>query len=516
MDIVNFPLSGLAGLGAILTGSSPEEAADTVKQFQEKGFSQGFADKTFEWTGSPLLSATAKSSPEIVGAILPIARMSFIQKMKPNRLDAVLAEDVHNELVAYKQAKAQPTQPANNVQPSVVDPAQTISKKSVQLPPEEQALLNAPRPKFEEPPEMIRGAAGASSDPLFKEVLTQGFDSGNMTFARGMSTPDRVKSLNMLDILERRMKDPEYRIDHRPSDVVGDSLKERVLKVKAENTRSGKAIDIEAEKLKDLTVDVAGDFEKMFDDLSEMGIRIGDDGKIDFAVANMEGIAPAEKLINTIVKRVSKLNETPYPNAKDIHDLKRYIDKHVTFGKVEGADRETQQVFKTLRHNLNEKLKNLSDGYKKENITYSDTVEALDNLQTIAGKKLPIIGDHSEKALGQALRGLTSNNKSRIPLLKAVEEIQAVAERYGGVYPDKIRAQLMMVNEIEKRFGSSATTSFRGEIAKAGEDIARMTTGQTTLLGGAISLGKQARTLIQGVSDENAIKALRELLQNKQ
>ena len=29
MDIVNFPLSGLAGLGAILTGSSPKEAADT-------------------------------------------------------------------------------------------------------------------------------------------------------------------------------------------------------------------------------------------------------------------------------------------------------------------------------------------------------------------------------------------------------------------------------------------------------------------------------------------------------
>jgi len=66
IDIANFPISGLAGLGELITGQGVEQAAETIKAVQERGVGKTLGQRTLEETGNPVAATIAEIVPEAV------------------------------------------------------------------------------------------------------------------------------------------------------------------------------------------------------------------------------------------------------------------------------------------------------------------------------------------------------------------------------------------------------------------------------------------------------------------
>jgi len=63
VDLANIPASGLVGIGEVLTGQGLEQAAQSVRDVQQKGFSTVLGQRVLEETGSPELATIAHSLP---------------------------------------------------------------------------------------------------------------------------------------------------------------------------------------------------------------------------------------------------------------------------------------------------------------------------------------------------------------------------------------------------------------------------------------------------------------------
>lgn len=63
VDVAQIPISGLAGLGELITGQGLEQAAQTVRGVQDQGVGRTLGQRAFEETGSPLAATIAETAP---------------------------------------------------------------------------------------------------------------------------------------------------------------------------------------------------------------------------------------------------------------------------------------------------------------------------------------------------------------------------------------------------------------------------------------------------------------------
>lgn len=66
VDIVNFPISGLAGIADLVSGQGLNKAVETLKSVQTEGTAKTLGQRTLEETGSPLAATIAEIVPEAV------------------------------------------------------------------------------------------------------------------------------------------------------------------------------------------------------------------------------------------------------------------------------------------------------------------------------------------------------------------------------------------------------------------------------------------------------------------
>lgn len=357
--------------------------------------------------------------------------------------------------------------------------------------------------------------AGVAKDPAANEAIRQGADKSVVAAISRASPGDRRKMRDMLKIMRDVRGNKRLALDQRPSDVVGDSLTERVKHVIGVNKQAGKRVNDVAKSLKGEVVDYQPAVQSFIDDLSEIGVRM-DDAKPVFKGSDIEGATAAE---NFITKVVSRMRDTGTPSAYDVHRLKKFIDEQVSYGKVgEGLTGQAERIVKKLRSNLDSSLDRQFPAYDEANTAYRDTIGALDNLQSIAGKRIDLSGDTANKALGTLLRRLTSNAQSRVPLADAIGDLEGVANKYGGTFTDDIKTQMVFVNELDRMFGPVADTSLMGDVGRA---VARgaldVATGQP---GGAVRAGTEGvlsgvLNKIQGIDPESGFSALDELLKEQ-
>jgi hypothetical protein len=218
---------------------------------------------------------------------------------------------------------------------------------------------------------------------------------------------------------------------------------------------------------------------------------------------------------------------THYPSV-GFQELKRFIDAQVTYGKNKrGLSGQTEGVLKELRTDIDKVLDETFPAYDQVNTQYSDTIRAIDAFQDAAGKKIDMFGPDANKAIGTTARRLLGNRNTRIPLDSAIEELDIVAEKYpsgSGVLKiegpggdvqeyDTIYSLVKFADELEKRFGTHASTSFQGDIAKPIEMAVEASKGGIgeTILRGAKHLSEKAR----GIDDDAALQAISDLLDGK-
>jgi hypothetical protein len=361
---------------------------------------------------------------------------------------------------------------------------------------------------------MVKGADGLKADPIGRQAIKQGFDESLVAAVKGASKSDKQKMLKMTDVLERGMRNKRYAVENRPSDIVGDSALERFRAVMRKNREAAEQLKPVAETLKGKRVDFSPAVESFLDDLDGMGIDVvSENGKIKpvFDGSDIEGLDAPEKAISRIINRMNRGGGNI--DAYDLHRMKKFIDETVTYGKTaEGLSGTVDQTLKKLRRGLDGVLDSNFPEYDRVNQTYSDTVKALDDFQGAAGKKMDLTGPNADKAVGTLMRRLLSNAQSRVNVADSIYDMERVAKKYGTTFDDDILTQTMFFDALEGQFGSSAPTSFLGSSEKA------VATGMDAASGGAgmfragMSVAGKVAEKARGVSDENAIKAMRELL----
>jgi len=376
----------------------------------------------------------------------------------------------------------------------------------------------------------------AAADEGGRASMKQGVGDDFVSMVAAASKGTKAKMLQMLDKVEQGKEFLRSKSYDRPANVLGDSIVERLDVVRDANRSAASRIEPIAESLKGETLDVQPAVQKFLEGMKKMGVNLsaGEDGILaEFMGSDVEGLSGPMNAINKIVRRMAN---TKTPDAHDAHRLKKYIDEIVSYGKnAEGLSGNVERLMKELRHNINIHLADEFPAYAKNNKQYAETISAIDALQDVAGKKMDLTGGHADKALGTLMRRMTSNAQSRVPLIYATEELDTLAKKYTSgagtdvaeftgvlrdavpAFDDDIQTMAEFVSELEGLFGSQASTSFMGDIGKAGDRMAETAletiANKPTVLGMLSGAGKGAYRATRGINEKNALKAIRKMLE---
>lgn len=359
---------------------------------------------------------------------------------------------------------------------------------------------------------------GVRPDTLAEEAMRQGWRPKFIASLKASSPADYSAARKMINLYEMGSK--RANVKTRPSDIVGETMLRRIQYVNSAKNQAGKQLESAAEKLKGQAIDYSPAVNNFISNLDQMGVKVGQNvqnpdftvGKIGVSLrgSDIEGDDASAKLLKTIFERFS----TDPPDAYGVHRAKRFIDTQVEYGgKTEGLIGATERVVKKLRNDLNQVLRNSSEDYAMANTKYSDTIDALSNFQRAVGTKVNLEGPNADKALGQESRKFLTNYQSRVNMVDALENLEEIAKKYGFKPQDNITNQVIVANEIDRMFGAAAERSLREEMRSAmgtGVELARK--GVTEA---AMDLAKDVAERMRGINEENAIKALKALLDER-
>ena len=543
-DVPQAIVGGLGGIAELATGQGLEQATKTIEDVQEKGIGKTAGDRTFDLTGSPLLAAAAETSPDIVASIIPIAGIAksrsalnakLADKIKISTAQPELATQIRllsDDIASGKISKADAPNALLRIENDIrLKSGSTPADKIIQVSkdikgnrPEQVSRLEkiAEDVEVAAPQKSLalytaEGASKVKGDPVAKEAVRQGFDQGVIAAVKGATKLDRRKMADMVKIMQRGKENALFAAKNRPSDVAGKSLLERVNHVKKVNRNAGKRLDEVAKSLRGQQVDSSVAINNFKANLDDMGITINNQLQPVFEGSIIEGALAPERAIKNIVKRLSSGKPGVAPDAFELHRMKRFIDETVTYGKAgEGLAGKTEGILKQLRADLDKTLDAKFHRYDKVNTQYADTVGALDELQSVAGKKMDLFGKNADKATGTLLRRLMSNAQSRVNLVDAVDVLESTAKKYGGKFNDDISTQMLFADELDSVFGAVAKTSLQGEVIKGVKTGVERAAGGRGVIGSAVDVVTAGAKKARGINEEQGFKTINLLLGRNQ
>jgi len=409
-----------------------------------------------------------------------------------------------------------PTEPT--FRESVQSIKATVGEK---ISPENQRIIKSQLEQTPDSIDLVKVRLSGSQVVPDNEAATaikQGWKDGAVASIKAANDKDRQAMTKMLNIFKMGEKRESFRAMNRPADILGDTVQSRVDFLAKANQQAGKAIDrIANTRLRGQAVEYDPAINSFLDELGAMGVKVELDqngvAKAILQGSDIQGDKAAQRILNTVLERLSTAKA---PDAYGVHTAKRFIDTQVNYGKKNLANPLTSQAeraLKNLRRNLNQSLGEKFPVYKAANEKYADTITALDDLQRAAGTQIDFDSPNANKALGTAMRKLTSNYGTRANLIDSLDQANQVASKYGMKLDDDIVNQLIFVNELDRMFGAAADTSLKGQMSQAletGVEIARGNAAQR-----AMELVAEKAQNLRGVNKENAIKAMEEILKRK-
>lgn len=341
----------------------------------------------------------------------------------------------------------------------------------------------------------------AVRNPTAVKAIRQGFDEGTVAVINGASPETKAALRNMVDIHTKSQKNARFAARNRPGKVIGESLQRRIKAVRDANRKAGSQIDVEARKLKGQQLDYSTAVDDFYDDLADLDVVV-DGGKVEFAGSVLEDNAAAQKVITNLVKRI---NRDGTDGAWQAHQLKRFIDDKVTYGKnADGLAGQTEFALKSLRRNIDGLLDDSFDAYNQANVAYAETRNALDAFQDVAGSKLDLGAPSADTQIGILSRRVMGNAASRGRVLDSIDLLDSTALKYGAAFQDDLLTQIIFADELDSVFGPAARTSLAGELARTGEQLS-----ESGLIRTAIRKGVEK---VQGVDPDAALEAINDLL----
>src|SRR5690606_25673107 len=490
-----------------LTNTPGEDAAFTLEAIGKglepsvglvgKGI-DATADAAYEATGSPLVGAAIKTAPEAIAAYFGV-RSPKAMFGKPTPAKEKIAE-----IVAKNADDAQTR--AFTLAPDVKATSDDVVKM-VESGSDDVRRSRYTTQQSEAGPVAVKVKAA-------KEAIKQGMDEGTVSLIQSATPADKQLMRNALDHLKRGRMSKTYAVTNRPGDAAGGAVKARYDAVKRINQQASGEINKAATALEGRPVDVTPAYGGFLDNLQDLGVSITRDpktGKLKGSYQDSEFAMSkgTQRVLNDFIAR----SEKGTLDAMDAHRLKRVIDGAVEYGKKSTNDPilgKAETALKGLRRGINERLQELSPEYRDANAKFADTRQALDAFHDAAGPSFNPASENAAKQLVNTTRSLMSNNQKRIPAMDAINALQESAKKYGVKFDDDILKQAAFMDDLETLFGSSAPTSFLGQIEKATGPLESAIRGDRT--GAAIGVAKEGIRKARGINEENLMKALEELL----
>jgi hypothetical protein len=331
----------------------------------------------------------------------------------------------------------------------------------------------------------------------------QGFDKQDIDFMMSMKPQDKIKAQKMVELAEKTLKDK--RSLERPIDVVGDSMLDRVKFIQAQNSKAGKGVDLTAKALKGQKIDTTPVREKALSLLEDAGVYANPNGTPNWSKSIFN---KTPELKNKIMKTLSDLPAGEM-DAYDLHNFKKSIDEVVNYGvKGEGLKGKSANILKAVRNSADEILDANFADYNKANTDYKATRDVLDIANDLFGKKAGL----SKERGGQLLRSVYSNNASRQRVMSLVEQLDKVAKQYGGKFDDNLLDQTLFTELLEDVYGTQATTSLQGQVARAVKGTQKVIEGVRNPIKGAGELLATVAEKTAGITPENKKKILNAFL----
>jgi hypothetical protein len=355
----------------------------------------------------------------------------------------------------------------------------------------------------------------AVADKPAIEAVRQGYDPGLIQAVKTAS-PATKKSMNkMLTMTQRIKKNRRLAMDMRPTDVVGGAVAKRITHIRNAANKAREDLDrIAKTELKGVEVDagmVNSRFRQSMDDLN-IDLEPTESGGVKpvFRGSLISTDGPAQKTIKSLV---SLLNEDSNPDALRFHNMKRQLDNMIDWRKKssEGLSEAGRNVLKDIRSSLNEAVRKTNDDYARTNDVLSEALTTLDDFQKVSGSQIDIFGKGSSAAIGQDMRGLMSNRKSRVRLENALGQVDETAKNLGGKFGEDIKDLALFADGLEDKFGAVARTSFKGEIESGIQQAMEMGPTKAAASAGIKKLSEAAEKA-RGINDFNAFGSMRRIL----
>lgn len=358
-----------------------------------------------------------------------------------------------------------------------------------------------------------------ADDSLAQEAVKQGFREGDVQAIKVASPGTRQGMRKMLNIKRAIYGDERKGLDMRPADVIGEAAVKRIEHIR--NTANQARLELDRIATKELAgkqINVDKIPNNLMAELKALDVDLDTSTippKPNYAGSMIAKDRAAQKVINDVI---DLLSEKKTPDALRAHKLKRQLDTMIDYrkGAPGGLTASGQNIVKSVRRSLNEAIREVSDEYGAVNDTLSKSLDAFNDFQGAMGKSIDMFSPDANKAIGQDLRGLMSNRKTRVNLDAALTKIDDTAVELGGQFSDDIRDLVLFDKTLDEKFGNTARRGFAGEVESAtarGIDIA--TGGTAGVMKAGVDFVKGEINKRRNINDHQAFKTLDQLIMRK-
>jgi hypothetical protein len=291
-----------------------------------------------------------------------------------------------------------------------------------------------------------------------------------------------------------------------------------------ELTVSGRRlIGSNGDRLQGLAIDPSGVERSVFDGLQNLFVKIPDD-VVDGSVPIFEAVKTknffngsdimkdptSQKIIRDVFDLLSYKPDGQI-DAFRAHRVKRQIDSMIDFNKKssEGLTESGRRFAKAVRASLNDSIREVSPKYAKVNDDLSMSIQALNAVEDSIGRRIDLFDTGANQAMGTEMRKLLSNYGTRQTLNNSLNQLDSAATNLGGTFNTNYRELNRFANVLDKRFGSVAENSFKGNIDSA-LDLNRLRS--TSVKEAVVEKGLSAIADKFGPNDQKALNVMNELL----
>lgn len=481
---------------------------------------KGLGDFAFELTGSPTIAAGATAVPTLILEGLGLA------SLKKLRTGTRLIDDQGNATKALRTQLDKDGLVFENLTPDARASIPKFADKKL-IPGKSEVAGTGENVLVQQ----IKSGARDDSlagfkvvnnriepDKLGLDAIKQGYSEGFVQAVKSANKETKTGMNKMLTMMRRIKKNERLALEFRPADVMGDSFANRIRFIRDKANTARLELNTIAEKsLRGKQINPAPIVDKLESAMEKLDVDLIDGGRGVPKPVFEGSLISKDRTSQRVVKDlIDLMAEGGAPDALRFHKLKRQLDNMIDFRKksASGLSEAGKNVLKDIRFALNSELRALSPDYARVNDTLSSSLTALDDFQRVSGSSIDIFGTNANKAIGQDIRGIMSNRKSRVKLENAIDQIESVTADLGGNFTDDLRDLALFANGLDNRFGAVAKTSFKGEIESAIKQTAQQGAKATVVQTAAEKAGKIGQKL-RGVNDFNAFEAMNKLLNER-